>query len=437
MKLAIVGAGISGLTCAHLLDPHHDVVVFEAADYLGGHTNTIDVETPAGVQPVDTGFIVLNDRNYPGFTRLLARLGVETAPTEMSFSVSSNGSGGVEYKGGGGPNGLFAQRSNLTRPSFLRMLRDIARFNREGKALVEQARAQANGNGDRAMREGEWLAPRSGGPTLGELLEDGGYGPELAEHHLIPAASAIWSTEPERMAEFPALYLLAFFDNHGMLEVRGRPQWRYIPGGSRRYVDAIAAQLRGRVETRAPVDRIVRREGDVLVSAAGRGPEPFDEVIVAAHSDQALRMLGDAGDAERRVLGAIPYQPNEAVLHSDEEMLPNRRRAWASWNYHLNGSGGQTALTYWMNSLQGIPEDRGNLCVTLNRTEQIAPASVLDVVAYEHPLFTVAGVEAQREHGSLIRANRTSFCGAYWGWGFHEDGVRSAQRVCDSFGVTL
>jgi len=413
MRLAIVGAGVSGLVCAHLLRERHDVTVFEANDYAGGHTNTVRVDTADETHRVDTGFIVLNDRTYPNFERLLAGLGVATQPSEMSFSVSDGRD--FEYNGAG-PNGLFARRSNIARPSFHRMIRDLMRFNREAPALIG-----LNGSG----------------PSLGEFLDDGGYSDEFVRRLIVPQASAVWSADPRSMWEFPASMLAEFFANHGMFSLSGRPNWLTITGGSDRYVEAITRPLGERLRLSTPVLRVERRDDGVHITPAGGESERFDEVVFAAHSDQVLRMLGDPSRAEAEVLGAIPYQRNEAVLHTDRSLLPRRRRAWASWNFHLRDERvGRTTVTYHMNRLQSLRAEE-ELCVTLNQTDAIDPDSVIRVIAYDHPVYTPAGLAAQRRWQEVSGVRRTHYCGAYWGYGFHEDGVVSGLRVCARLGATL
>jgi predicted NAD/FAD-binding protein len=414
MRIAIIGAGISGLTCAHLLDPEHEVSVFEAASRAGGHTWTVDVETERALHRVDTGFIVYNDGNYPGFVRLLERLGVATQPSRMSFSVS-DGRGEFEYNGAS-PNGLFARRSSLLRPSFHRIVRDLLRFNREAPALIG-----LNGSG----------------PTLLDFLDEGGYSREFVERLIVPQASAVWSTDPRDLRSFPASLLAEFFDNHGMFGFTGRPRWRAVAGGSSRYVERLTAAMRGRLRPSTPVARIERFPDRVEVTPERGGPERFDEVVIATHSDQALAMLADPSAAEAEVLGAIPYQPNDVVLHTDPSLLPHRRRARASWNFHLQDEPAErTTVTYHMNRLQALDTER-DYCVTLNRTEAIDPERVIGAREFSHPVFTQAALAAQRRWGEISGARRTHFCGAYWGYGFHEDGVQSGLRVCRHFGASL
>jgi predicted NAD/FAD-binding protein len=410
-RIAVVGAGVSGLVAARELHrAGHDVSVFEAGDYAGGHTNTVSVEADAGTWKVDTGFIVLNDRNYPNFERLLDELGVATQPASMSFSVS-DGRGGFEWASR--PRGVFAQGSNLLDPRFHRMLIDLMRFFRDARGLVG-----TNGSG----------------PTLRAFLEQRGYSEYFVERLIVPQISAIWSANPDQLWSFPASFMAEFLDNHGNLQLVGRPRWRSIPGGSHRYVDALTAPFRNRIHLGTPV-RAIRRQPDGVELVLTFGVERFEEVVIATHSDQALAMLADPSDAEHEVLGAIAYQPNEAVLHTDERLLPRRRGAWASWNFHLTDEPtGRTTVTYHMNRLQSLVADRQFL-VTLNRTDAIDPARVIGRIPYSHPVYTAAGVRAQGRWAEISGADRTHYCGAYWRWGFHEDGVWSALRVSERLGA--
>jgi len=418
MKIAIVGAGVSGLVAAHVLQPHHDVTLFEANDYAGGHTHTVRAETDGGAWYVDTGFIVHNDRNYPNFQRLLTRLGVATQQSEMSFGVSDL-AGAFEYNGAS-PNGLYAQRRHLVTPWFQRMVADLVRFNREARALL------ASPNPDPAH------------PSLRAWLEERRYSQAFVERLIVPQAAAVWSADPRQLWSFPARFLVEFFDNHGMLGFRDRPQWRTIAGGSRRYVEAIVRRLgERRVRLATPIRSIERHAEHVELTPRRGEPLRFDHVVIATHSDQALRMLIDASDREHELLGAFPYQRNDVTLHTDRGLLPRRRRAWASWNYHLlDGDPGRPTVTYLMNRLQRLDADR-ELLVTLNRDADVRPEHVLDRFRYDHPVFTSAGVAAQRRRHELDGVPRTSYCGAYWGWGFHEDGVVSALRACERLGGRL
>ena len=416
MRIAVVGAGVSGLVAAHLLHERHDVTVFEAAGYAGGHANTVRVDTPNETHEIDTGFIVFNDRNYPSFERLLERLGVASQPSTMTFGVS-DGTGEFEYSGAS-PNGLFANRRHLVTPWFHRMVTDLARFNRAARELLV-------------------LEDSGRDLPLAEWLERQRFSRAFIDRLIVPQASAVWSADPRQMWSFPARFLAEFFDHHGMLGFRGRPRWRTVRGGSKRYVEALLARFSGRLRLSTPVQAITREAGHVLVRSAGGEAERFDEVVLATHSDQALALLGDAGPREREILGAIPYQENEAVLHTDLRLLPRRRRAWASWNYHLLSEPvGRATVTYHMNRLQSLRAER-EFCVTLNRSEAIDPTKVIRTIAYAHPVYTAAGVEAQKRFEEINGHRRTHFAGAYWGSGFHEDGVRSAVRVAERFGGRL
>src|SRR4051794_8869346 len=414
MRIAIVGAGVSGLVAAHLLHREHEITLYEAGSYAGGHANTLRVDTEDATHHVDTGFIVFNDRNYPSFEKLLSALNVASQPSDMSFGVSDGGD--FEYDGSS-PNGLFAKRAHLVTPWFHRMIADLVRFNANARKL---------------------LAAGGEGPSLGHWLDTGGYSAPFVERLIVPQASAVWSADPRQMWTFPARLLVEFFANHGMLGFRGRPQWRTVSGGSRAYVDAVVAPWRDRLRTHTPVTAIRRFADHVTVTPRGGAPERFDHVVLATHSDQALRMLGeDASAREHEILGAIPYQPNEAVLHTDRRLLPRRRRAWASWNYHLLPEpSGLSTVTYHMNRLQAFEADR-EFCVTLNRSDAIDPAKVVRTIGYAHPVFTPAGMRAQARHPEISGAGRTHYAGAYWGWGFHEDGVVSAVKVAERFGARL
>jgi len=413
MKIAIIGTGIAGNLAAYRLSRNHDITVFEADRRIGGHTNTIDVVAAGQRWAVDTGFIVFNDVTYPNFISLLDELGVESQPSDMSFSVR-NERNGLEYNGAS-LNALFAQRSNLLKPSFYRMLRDILRFNREAPALLDNP----------------------GNPvTLGDYLDSNAYSPEFIDHYIVPMGAAIWSATPGGMRAVPATFFVRFFHNHGLLSVNQRPTWRVIKGGSRSYVEKLVAGHRDRIRLNAPVESICRHPGYVAVKPRGAPVERFDHVFLACHSDQALELLADATPQEREVLGAIGYQQNEAVLHTDHSLMPRRRLAWAAWNYHIpDGPAdpqGKAALTYNMNILQSL-EAPVQFCVTLNHTSAIDPGRIIQTFDYTHPVFDERAVAAQKRHREINGVQRTYFCGAYWRYGFHEDGVVSAMTALDHF----
>ncbi|MEQ1824531.1 MAG: FAD-dependent oxidoreductase [Pirellula sp.] len=421
MKIAIIGAGISGLTATYRLSPAHDVVLFEANDYLGGHTNTVDVELEGEHHAIDTGFIVFNDWTYPNFIAMLDELGVPSRPTSMSFSVRCESSN-LEYNGSSW-NGLFAQRRNLMRPSFYRMLADILRFNRDAPEMVLSQ-------------------PASDETCVGEFLTQHRYSREFAEHYLLPMGAAIWSCPLGTFEMFPIRFIVEFYKNHGLLSLSNRPTWRVVDGGSRNYVAKMAERFRDRIRLDTPIEQVRRSPSDAIVVPRGGPPQSFDHVIFACHSDQALRMLSDPTASETDLLSEFPYGRNIAVLHVDQTVLPKRRRAWASWNYHIcrhssyegasPSSHGQAAtVTYQMNMLQHI-HSKHVFNVTLNSDERIDQTKVLRRFEYHHPIFTVRRAAAQARHHELINVHRTSYCGAYWGNGFHEDGVVSALRVCES-----
>jgi uncharacterized protein len=411
LRIAVIGSGISGMTAAALLHRRHDVTVLEANGYIGGHTHTVSVNLDGERHAIDTGFIVFNERTYPNFTRFLNLLGVASRPTSMSFSVRCSRSG-LEYNGTS-LNGLFSQRSNLLRPGFHRMIADILRFNREAQQLLQ--------NLDHEVR-------------VDEFLRRHGYSRQFAEHYLLPMGAAIWSCPVEAFGAFPVRFIIEFYANHGLLQVHDRPVWRVVEGGSHRYVEKLTAPFHDRIHLHCPVAS-VRRTADGVLVESRRGSELYDEVIFACHSDQALRLLGDADETERSLLSEFPYSRNRAVLHTDTSLLPRRRRAWASWNYHIPAAGAdRPTVTYYMNLLQGLASQH-TFCVTLNEEQAIDPSKVLGAWNYSHPVFTIRRTAAQQRHLEVIRRRRTSFCGAYWGNGFHEDGVNSALRVCEAFGI--
>jgi uncharacterized protein len=410
VKIAIVGSGISGNVVAYHLCREHDITVFEAAGHIGGHAHTHVVEQAGRKYAVDTGFIVFNDWTYPNFTKLLNELGVASQESSMSFSVRDEVSG-LEYNGSS-LNTLFAQRSNLLRPSFLGMVRDILRFNREAPELLSRPEEEI---------------------TLGTFLDRGNYGRVFVDRYIVPMGAAIWSTDPGAMMDFPARFFIGFLHNHGMLSIDERPTWRVIQGGSARYVEKLTHPFRDRIRLNCPVEWIRRFPGSIMIKALAREPEWFDAVFLACHSDQALSLLWEPSPLESEVLSAIPYQENQAVLHTDSRMLPRKRLAWAAWNYHKSERTGQrVALTYNMNILQGLDAPESFL-VTLNRDDEINPAKVIKRIVYHHPVFTPAGVAAQKRHAELNCKRNTYFCGAYWRNGFHEDGMASALEAVKHF----
>ena len=424
MKVAIVGSGVTGLVCAHLLDPIHEVVLFEADTRLGGHCNTVTVDDPAGGPlGVDTGFIVHNDRNYPNLIRLFDDLGVETIDTEMSFAVTDRRSG-FTYRATN-LDTLLADRRNIGDPRLWRMLADIVRFYRSGQRLLREPSA------------------RGASDTIGEFVREGRYSDEFIELHLIPMGAAVWSTDPATFDEFPAVSLLRFLDNHGLLSIGDRPQWRTIAGGTRTYVDALVASLRADVRVATPVLSIKRCGADspdgpprsVAVHTTSR-VEHFDHVVVATHSDQALQLLADPSPAEGALLGAIRYQPNRATLHTDLSLLSPEPKAWAAWNYErLPLANGSPAVTYDLTTLQRLPSSQRYL-VSLNSDDRIAPEAVIASFDYAHPIFDTPAVAAQERLDEINGAANTWFCGAWCGYGFHEDGAVAAIDVARALGAT-
>lgn len=414
MKIAIIGSGISGLTSAYLLNRSHEITLFEANDWIGGHTHTVQVTVNGQRHAVDTGFIVFNDWTYPHFIRLLEALGVRFKPTEMSFSVRDPDSG-LEYNGNT-LNSLFSQRRNLLSPGFWGMLRDILRFNRDAQRDLAEERIAAH-------------------TTLGDYLHSNGYGKRFTQHYIVPMGAAIWSMSLADMLSFPLQFFVRFFKNHGLLSVSNRPQWQVIEGGSSAYIAPLTASFAERIRLNCPVHRVERDEHGVTVHSKA-GNERYDKVIFACHSDQALQLLAQPSCAEQSILGALPYAENDVVLHTDTRLLPDRKLAWASWNYRLGGHGQQAAVTYNMNILQGLQSD-ATLCVSLNQRAQIDPLKVLAQYTYAHPQYSLAAVAAQARWGELDGAQHTWYCGAYWANGFHEDGVVSALRVAHALGERL
>lgn len=410
MKIAIIGAGVSGLYAAWHLSGRHEVTVFEAEHRLGGHADTQVVDDEGVQRAIDTGFIVFNRAHYPLLTAWFDELGVASNPSDMSFGVSDADSG-MAYNASS-LNRLYCQRRNLFSRRFNGMVLDIARFYRRAPQLLEQL--------DETVTLGDWLA-QSG---LGEMF---------TSKHMLPMASALWSAPTGEVTAFPMKHLLAFMDNHAMLTLGKRPTWETVCGGSRRYVDAVSG-CRARFVAGTPVRAVERLDGGVRIKTPD-DDAAFDAVVLACHSDQALRLLSDASPLERCVLSAVDYQPNEAVLHTDVSVLPGNPAARAAWNVHIDGrEGSQCRVSYYMNLLQGI-QSRQHFIVSLNQSERIDPDRVLVRRNYTHPVFTPAAVAAQSRWSDINGLRRTWFCGAWWGWGFHEDGARSARRVIDDIEV--
>ena len=410
MKIAIIGSGIAGNVAAYHLNKEHDITLFEQNSHIGGHTHTHSISDATGELNIDTGFIVLNDRTYPNFIKLLDELDVDIQKSEMSFSVKCEHSG-LEYNGNN-LNTLFAQRSNLFSPTFYRMISDILRFNREAAEFIN------NTGSDQ---------------SLGDFLHNGNYSEIFINKYIVPMGAAIWSTNPEDMFSFPARFFFKFFLNHGLLSVNDRPQWYVIKGGSNNYVKKLIKSFKDRIRTKCPVDKIIRYDDHVEIHTQRHGVERFDYVFIASHSDQALTMLQNPSAQERSTLAAIQYQKNEAVLHTDKSLLPIRENAWASWNYHIpKDARSNVALTYNMNILQGLDSD-STYCVTLNYTDQIDEGKILKTIEYHHPVFTPESIIAQNNHRLINGTGRTYYCGAYWRNGFHEDGVVSALNALSHF----
>ncbi|WP_293550157.1 NAD(P)/FAD-dependent oxidoreductase [Parvibaculum sp.] len=418
LRIAVIGTGISGLAAAWLLSRRHDVTVYEKQDRAGGHSNTATVACPEGEVAVDTGFIVYNELNYPNLTALFKHLGVRTRASEMSFaaSLAQDGREGERFEySGSGLNGLFGDRRNLFRPRMWRMLAEIARLYRFAPGLLNAAGLDVK--------------------PLGQFLREQGYSAALREDHLLPMCAAIWSLPLARVEEFPALAFLRFFDNHGLMRITGRPLWRTVDGGSREYVARLTAPLGTRLRLNAGVSSVRRDETGVTVCDMQGGSDRYDHVVIASHSDEALAMLEDADGRERSLLGALPYQRNAAFLHSDASFMPRSRRVWSSWNYMGGGSGGgaPVCVTYWMNRLQSLPTQR-QIFVTLNPSHEPAPESVVRRIDYDHPVFDSGALAAQRRLWQLQGARRTWFCGAYFGSGFHEDGLQAGLAVAEQLG---
>ena len=414
MKIAIIGTGISGLTSAYLLSKEHAVHVYEANDYIGGHVQTLPVHLDGICYEIDTGFIVFNDRTYPNFNKLLNQINVLSQPTSMSFSVKCETTG-LEYNGTS-INGLFAQRLNLLKPSFLLMVKDILRFNRDAKEFLNDSVEEI---------------------TFGDFLKRGGYSNLLKNNYALPMASAIWSAKSKVIEDANFRFFAQFFENHGMLNLNDRPQWRVIKGGSKQYTLKLIEPFKNNIRINSPVDKIIRKNEGIEVVFNKQQKELYDRVIIATHSDQALKMIENPSHDEREILSAIPYQTNVAHLHWDCSVLPKQKNAWASWNYFRpNKLKDETTVTYYMNMLQSLNISR-NVCVSLNIEEHIDPKKIYKKIKYQHPVFTSEAILAQKRHKEIDGVDKIHFCGAYWGSGFHEDGLNSALSVCKAFGRTL
>jgi len=413
-RVAVIGAGISGLSAAYFLSRRHEVHLFEREPRLGGHTHTVNVTGVDGPLRLDTGFLVHNDRTYPNLVRLFRELGVATRDSDMSFAVSCRRSG-VEYSSRGA-RGFFAQPRNLWSRSHLRLLGDILRFNREAPALL--------------------LAGDGGAMTLGDFLDHGRFSDEFIHRYLLPMASAIWSASLGAIRAFPALTLVRFFDNHGLLGLRSQPTWKVVAGGSDAYIPPLTATLGDRITTGVSIDSVSRGAEGVTLAFADRPAQTFDHVVFGCHGDQVLPLLADPADTERDVFGAFATTTNAVWLHTDATVLPRRETARASWNYLIAGDpSAPPTVTYDLNRLQGL-QAQERYCVTLNPQVAIAPERVLRRLTYRHPLYTRAAIQAQSRWRDVSGVARTHYCGAYWGYGFHEDGLNSALRVAASLGVT-
>ena len=414
MKIAIIGTGISGLTSAYLLSKEHIVHVYEAQEYIGGHVHTLPVHLNGISYEIDTGFIVFNDRTYPNFNKLLNKINVLSQPTSMSFSVKCETTG-LEYNGTS-LNGLFAQRLNLLKPSFLLMVKDILRFNRDAKEFLTDSVEEI---------------------TFGEFLNRGGYSNALKNNYALPMASAIWSAKSKVIENANFRFFAQFFENHGMLNISDRPQWRVIKGGSKQYTLKLIEPITNKIRINSPVDKIIRKNKGIEVVYNKQQKELYDRVIIATHSDQALKMIENPSNAEIEILSSIPYQTNVAHLHWDCSVLPKQKNAWASWNYFKpNKIKDETTVTYYMNMLQSLDMPK-NICVSLNMEEHINPKKIYKKIIYQHPVFTSEAILAQKKHKEIDGIDKIHFCGAYWGSGFHEDGVNSALSVCKFFGRSL
>jgi predicted NAD/FAD-binding protein len=410
--IAIIGSGISGLTAAYLLSKKHKVTVFEKNGKVGGHTATVDIEKDGVGYAIDTGFIVFNDKTYPNYLALLSEIGIGRQATEMSFSVH-NCHTGLEYNGHN-LDTLFAQRSNLFKPKFWLLVKEILRFNKLCKKVYE---------------DNNYID----GMTLGKFLSANSFSDFFAEHYILPMGAAIWSSSLEQMEDFEFRFFVQFFHNHGLLNIADRPQWYVIPKGSRSYLAPLCEPFKDNIRLNADISGITRNKETVSVHFNNTPSEQFDEIVIACHSDEALSLLNDASEDETSVLSAMPYSENSVILHTDKTLLPNREKAWASWNYQLSKDRSKAAsVTYNMNILQGLKSEH-TFCVTLNQKEDINPATILGEFIYHHPIFSADSINAQKRRPLICGVNNTHFAGAYWHSGFHEDGVRSAVEIANKF----
>lgn len=410
MKIAIIGSGISGLTAAYYLKPHADITVFEKASRLGGHTATVDVNIKGSTYPIDTGFIVYNERTYPNFIRLLDELGVKTKKTDMGFSVSA-AVNGLEYSGAG-LNGLFAQRKNIINPNHWKMIFDILRFNKEAPLHIK------NNTIDQDM-------------TLGSYLNQYHYSDAFRDYYLIPMGAAIWSASTDAMLQFPIQFFIQFFNNHGLLQVLNRPQWYVIDGGSNQYIAPLTDSFKNDIRLNSDIRQITRHVNHVVIEMANGTSETYDHIVLACHSDEAISLLSDPCPLEKEIVGSIPYQNNEVVLHYDEALLPRNKLTWSSWNYLLHSTKQDKAtLTYNMNILQGIKAPV-TFCVTLNDTNRINKDKIMAQFNYAHPVFNQHVMQSQRRWNEVNGIKNTWFAGAYWRNGFHEDGVFSGIKAAN------
>ena len=415
MKIGIVGTGISGLSCAHLLQHDHDITLFESNNYAGGHTNTIQVNDNGKNINVDTGFIVYNNENYPNLCKLFDLLDVQGRNSDMSFSVV-NEKTGLEYNGSGF-NKLFCHRQNLLNPGFWKMLRDIFKFNDKAPGLL------LNGLDDKM--------------TVNDFVKKNAYSNQFINEYLIPLGASLWSAPAGEFLQYPIRFVIEFLNNHRMLQVANRPAWKTVKGGSNTYVKKILDSFHGQLRLNTPVKHVTRSKNKIDITLASGQSETFDEVILASHADQCLQMVQNPGGIERGLLGMFPYQYNEAILHYDTEILPSNNNAWASWNYRIpSQEADHVTVTYNMNMLQGLDASR-TYCVSLNQSSGIANSKIIKRIQYHHPVFQPGRADAQASHHRLIRHQRISYCGAYWGYGFHEDGIKSALAVCSAYGKEL